>query len=66
VPRDRRKTKGSEADDIESRIREHIRNLGRQGGKKRSQNLTPERRREIARNAALARWSKAKKKKKTP
>lgn len=30
--------------------------LGRKGGKKRAENMTPERRAEIARNAAVARW----------
>jgi hypothetical protein len=30
--------------------------LGRLGGKKRAENMTPERRAEIARNAALKRW----------
>jgi hypothetical protein len=64
VPRDRHKKKPEKAEDVQERIREHIRNLGRQGGKKRSENLTPERRREIARKAALARWSKNRQKKK--
>ena len=31
------------------------------GGEKRAESLTPERRSEIARKAAAARWSKAKK-----
>lgn len=30
--------------------------LGRKGGKKRAENMTPERRAEIARNAAQKRW----------
>lgn len=30
--------------------------LGRKGGKKRAENMTPERRAEIARNAAKRRW----------
>ena len=30
--------------------------LGRKGGKKRAENMTPERRVEIARNAAKRRW----------
>lgn len=30
--------------------------LGRKGGKKRAENMTPERRKEIARKAATARW----------
>ncbi len=32
--------------------------LGAKGGKKRAENLTPERRKEIAEKAAKARWSK--------
>jgi hypothetical protein len=32
--------------------------LGRKGGKKRAENMTPERRAEIARKAAEKRWSK--------
>ncbi len=32
--------------------------LGRKGGKKRAENMTPERRKEIARKAAEKRWSK--------
>lgn len=31
--------------------------LGRKGGKKRAENMTPERRKEIARKAADARWA---------
>jgi len=34
---------------------------GPKGGRARAEKLTPERRREIARKAALARWRKAKK-----
>jgi hypothetical protein len=37
--------------------------LGRLGGKARGERLSPERRREIARKAALARWAKERKKK---
>lgn len=33
--------------------------LGRKGGKKRAENMTPERRTEIARKAAEQRWKKA-------
>jgi hypothetical protein len=33
--------------------------LGRKGGKKRAENMTPERRKEIAQKAAAKRWSKA-------
>ena len=32
--------------------------LGRKGGKARAENMTPERRTEIAKKAALARWKK--------
>ena len=32
--------------------------LGAKGGKKRAENMTPERRAEIARNAAESRWQK--------
>lgn len=32
--------------------------LGRKGGKKRAENMTPERRKEIARKAAAKRWGK--------
>lgn len=32
--------------------------LGAKGGKKRAENMTPERRAEIARNAAVKRWGK--------
>lgn len=32
--------------------------LGSKGGKKRAENMTPERRKEIARKAAERRWSK--------
>jgi hypothetical protein len=35
---------------------------GSKGGKIRAARLTPERRREIARNAVLTRWAKAKEK----
>lgn len=34
--------------------------LGRKGGKKRAENMTPERRKEIARAAAKKRWGKTK------
>jgi hypothetical protein len=41
----------------------HAVQLGQLGGKARVGRLTPERRREIARKAALARWAKERKKK---
>ena len=37
--------------------------LGRKGGKARLQKMTPEQRQEIARKAAIARWSRLKIKK---
>lgn len=40
----------------------HAVHLGQLGGKARGKRLTAERRREIARKAALARWAKEKKK----
>jgi hypothetical protein len=43
-------------DDVMTAIRE----LGRQGGKTRAKNLSPARRREIAKKAAAARWQKKK------
>jgi len=38
---------------------------GSKGGKIRAAKLTPEKRREIARNAVLARWAKAREKART-
>jgi hypothetical protein len=40
----------------------HAVHLGRMGGKARLRKMTPEKRREIARKASLARWAKEKKK----
>jgi hypothetical protein len=40
----------------------HAVHLGKLGGNARTGRLTPERRREIARKAALARWAKERKK----
>lgn len=37
--------------------------LGQMGGKARFQKLSPEKRRQIGRNAAMARWAKEKRKK---
>lgn len=42
-------------------IREFFRQQGSRGGKKRNRNLSPERRREIARKAAQARWTEKQK-----
>ncbi len=42
----------------EERLPSKTRNGGLKGGKQRAANLSPERRSEIARNAARARWNK--------
>jgi len=51
---------------LDPRVRKAIQELGRQGGliggKARARKIDAHRRREIARKAAQARWSKAKKK----
>jgi hypothetical protein len=51
---------------IQAALREHMRRLAaqgaRKGGRARAAALTPEQRRESARKAARARWTKAKKK----
>jgi hypothetical protein len=39
-------------------VREYFAEFGKQGGKKRAANMTPEQRSEAARKAVLARWSK--------
>lgn len=41
---------------IPDKVREYFRRQGKIGAKKRHANLAPERRREIARAAAQARW----------
>jgi hypothetical protein len=51
-------------DDFAKRLHEHYLAIGRKGGATRAKNLTPEQRRQSARKAAQARWSKPKKKKK--
>jgi general stress protein YciG len=45
-------------------LKEAARIFGREGGKARAKNLSPEKRSEIARHAVEARWAKAKKRKK--
>jgi hypothetical protein len=60
VPNKRKKKIEPEAAS-QQEFREYAKRLGRRGGTKRSENLTPERRREIARKAAMARWAKGKK-----
>lgn len=50
---------------MKKEVREYMRRIGRKGAKQgaaaRAAALTPERRSEIARNAARARWAKARK-----
>jgi general stress protein YciG len=43
---------------IPDNVKEYFREQGRIGGEKRNASLTPERRQEIARAAARARWAK--------
>ena len=43
---------------LDPRLRKAFQELGRVGGKTRAKNLTAEKRREIARKAAAARWKK--------
>jgi hypothetical protein len=47
---------------LEKRALDLFRRWGRAGARKRTRLLTPEERREIAKNAARARWAKVKKK----
>jgi hypothetical protein len=58
------KIRGMKAKKSPSKARAYFVEMGRQGGLKggaiRAQKLTPERRREIARNAIAARWAKRK------
>lgn len=50
---------GEEADDVQDDGKDPAaKALGAKGGKKRAENMTPERRAEIARKAAAKRWSK--------
>lgn len=42
-------------------IRDYFAKFGKQGGKARAKNMTPEQRKQAARKAVEARWSKAKK-----
>ena len=50
---------GEEADDIQDDGKDAAaKELGRKGGKKRAENMTPERRAEIAKKAAESRWRK--------
>jgi hypothetical protein len=45
-------------------VREYLSKLGKRGGQARAENLTPRQRKQSAKKAAEARWSK--KKEKTP
>ena len=45
-----------EIEDERDEIKSAAAELGRKGGKKRAENLTPEQRKEIARKAAKKRW----------
>lgn len=47
-----------EIEDERDEVRSAAAQLGSLGGKKRAENMTPERRAEIARKAAAKRWSK--------
>ncbi len=47
---------------MQDALRKYFSKLGKKGGKARIAKISPERRREIARKAAQARWAKAKKK----
>ena len=47
-----------EIEDKRDELRSAAAELGRKGGKKRAENMTPERRAEIARAAAAKRWAK--------
>ena len=50
---------GDEADDVQDDGKDPAaKALGAKGGKKRAENMTPERRREIAQAAARKRWGK--------
>jgi len=41
-------------------VRKYLSSLGKKGGKSRTQQMTPEQRKELARKAAKARWSRKK------
>lgn len=47
-----------EVDDERDPIASAAAEMGRRGGKKRAENMTPERRKEIAQKAAKGRWHK--------
>lgn len=47
---------GEEEEDVDEKATTAAAELGRRGGKKRAENMTPERRKEIAQKAAEKRW----------
>ncbi|OBP72235.1 RNA-binding protein [Mesorhizobium loti] len=49
---------GDEAEDVDDGKDPAAKALGSKGGKKRAENMTPERRAEIAKKAAEKRWGK--------
>jgi hypothetical protein len=49
---------GEIEDERDEKLSSAAAELGRKGGKKRAENMTPERRAEIARKAARRRWQK--------
>jgi general stress protein YciG len=49
---------GEIKDERDEKLSSAAAELGRKGGKKRAENMTPERRAEIARKAAEKRWNK--------
>jgi hypothetical protein len=49
---------------IDKKLSAYFAQMGRKSAKARMENLSPEERRKIARNAAKARWAKAKGRKK--
>ena len=49
---------GEIEDERDEKLSSAAAEMGRKGGKKRAENMTPERRKEIARKAAEKRWSR--------
>jgi len=47
---------GEEQEDVDEKLSSAAAEMGRAGGKKRAENMTPERRSEIAKAAAQKRW----------
>jgi len=48
-----------EVEDEQDELKSAAAQLGSKGGKKRAENMTPERRKEIAKKAAAKRWAKS-------